>query len=163
MPSAHSLSQINIFQYMIIRQSKCVFKHLREWFERLVLNNLFNHFRDNNILISLQSGFIPGDSTVNQLNYLYNTFVVHWMTAKKAYDSDWHAGLLLKLKASGDSGTLLVWLKYYLAERRRQVVCSGAISDWVYIKAGFPQGSILGPLFLIFINDIVNDIGFYLC
>ena len=34
----------------------------------------FNHFRDNSILISLQSGFIPGDSTVNQLTFLYNAF-----------------------------------------------------------------------------------------
>ena len=34
----------------------------------------FNHFRDNSIFTSLQSGFIPGDSTGNKLTYLYNTF-----------------------------------------------------------------------------------------
>ena len=39
-------------------------------FERLVFKYLYNHLRDNNILTSLQSGFIPGDSTVNQLTYL---------------------------------------------------------------------------------------------
>ena len=39
-------------------------------FERLVLKHLFNHLRDNNILTSQQSGFIPGDSTVNKLTFL---------------------------------------------------------------------------------------------
>ena len=42
--------------------------------ERLVFKYLYNHFLDNNILSSFQSGFTPGDSTVNQLTYLYNTF-----------------------------------------------------------------------------------------
>ena len=43
-------------------------------FERAVFKHFYNHLHNNNILTSLQSGFIPGDSTVNQLTYLYNTF-----------------------------------------------------------------------------------------
>ena len=43
-------------------------------FERIVFKYLFYHLQDNNLLSSLQFGFMPGDSTVNQLTYLYNTF-----------------------------------------------------------------------------------------
>ena len=37
--------------------------------------HLYNHLRDINILSSLQSGFIQGDSTINQLTFLYIHFV----------------------------------------------------------------------------------------
>ena len=42
--------------------------------ERIVFKHLYNHFLENDILTPLQSGFIPGDSTVSQLLFLYNAF-----------------------------------------------------------------------------------------
>ena len=56
--------------------------NLDETLERLVFKYLYNHFLDNYILSSFQSGFTPGDSTVNQLTYLYNTFC-HALDSKK--------------------------------------------------------------------------------
>ena len=52
--------------------------------EILMFKYLFNHLRDNNLFSSLQSGFIPGESTVNQLTFLYNTFVRHLSQVKKS-------------------------------------------------------------------------------
>ena len=43
-------------------------------FERLIFKHLFNHLQENSFLTSLQSGFMPGDSTVNQLTFFYNIF-----------------------------------------------------------------------------------------
>ena len=42
--------------------------------EKIIHKHVFNFFRDHKIITSLQSGFVPGDSTVNQLVDIYNTF-----------------------------------------------------------------------------------------
>ena len=77
----------------------------------------------------------------------------------KAFDRVWHKGLVRKLEAAGITGTTLRWFTNYLKDRKQRVVIPGAKSNWNYIQAGVPQGSILGPiLFLIYINDIVSDI-----
>ena len=54
-------------------------------FERLVFKHLYNHLHQNNLLSSLQYGFIPGGSTVSHLTYLYNTFCQALDVGKKVH------------------------------------------------------------------------------
>ena len=131
-------------------------------FEKNVFKHVFNFFQRNNVITSLQSGFVPGDSTVNQLVYLYNFFCQSIDSGKevraifcdisKAFDRVWHRGLLIKLEAAGITDNLLSWFNNYLSNRKQRVVLPGASSDWVSIKAGVPQGSILGPLLFLYIS-----------
>ena len=130
---------------------------------------MFNFFLDQLAITSLQSAFVPGDSTVNQLVDIYNTFCKALADVKevraiycdvsKAFDRVWHKGLLYKLKHKGIDETLLQSPASSLSNRKQRVVIPGACSKWVSITAGVPHGSILGSLlFLIYINDIVEDI-----
>ena len=140
-------------------------------FERHIFNSLFNYLIENNLLSPHQSGFIPGDSFVQQVisitHEIYNAFGCNpslevrgvFLDISKAFDKVWHDGLIYKLKRNGITSDLLRLIESFLSDRYQRVVLNGNNSNWNKIKAGVPQRSILDPLFfLIYINDLPSEL-----
>ena len=78
----------------------------------------------------------------------------------KAFDSICHNLLQAKLKAYGVHDSAIKLIQSYLSARFQRVKCNGKVSDWLPLRCGVPQGSLLGPLFLnIFVNDVNYSAG----
>ena len=78
-----------------------------------------------------------------------------YLDLSKAFDCLQYDKLFHKLRVLGvDKETLQRFISY-LSDRKQCVDIEGTHSEWLDVKLGVPQGSILGPiLFLIYVNDI---------
>ncbi len=143
-------------------------------FEKLIFKEVYLHLRNNGLLSEFQSGFTPGDSTINQLIHIndmilksmdnYEDVIGCFLDLTRAFDTVWHKGLLYKLDKYGirdhaNGSKLHTWFTSYLTERGHKVSIDGKLSSLRHINAAVPQGSVLGPLlFLVYINDVTLDI-----
>ncbi len=143
-------------------------------FEKLIFGKVYLHLRRNGIISEYQSGFTPGDSTINQLIHISDRILKSldnfedclgcFLDLTRAFDTVWHKGLLYKLEKYGikdhpDGSKTLSWFTSYLKDRGHRVSIDGKTSSVRRINAAVPQGSVLGPLlFLVYINDITLDV-----
>ena len=77
----------------------------------------------------------------------------------KAFDRVWHSSLLHKRKFHGISGQTIGLISSFLSNRWLWLVLDGKSSQEYAVKAGVPQGSILGPMnFMMMVSVILLSI-----
>ena len=91
--------------------------------ERVVFYHLYNFLMETGFLYKFQSGFRPGDSTINQLIFLVHKIYealedgkevrVVFLDISKAFDKVWHAGLF----------NFMLFIFYFGKKARSSFIC----------------------------------------
>ena len=129
--------------------------------EKILYDQLYNYLSNFNLLSDNQFGFRKFHSTATALLDCTNDWymnldrkmfnVVLQIDLKKAFDTVDHQTLLRKLEIYGIKHHALALLESYLSNRNHKCQINGYLSSKIMIKCGIPQGSILGPLFFLFL------------
>ena len=81
-----------------------------------------------------------------------------------AFDSVPHYHLLLRLDLLGIRGELLDWFQAFLTYHKQRIIINGQTSDWLPVRSGVPQGSVLGPLlFILYVDALHHSVANYPC
>ena len=138
-------------------------------FERVMFTQLYSYLNANNLLSEQQYGLTSQHSTelacVKLVDYItiemdkikkINSPTAIFLDLSKTFDTLNFNILLNKLQYYGINGISLSLIRIYLTNRFQYVQFENSESDFLEIKTGIPQGSILGPLFFsIMINDLL--------
>ena len=134
--------------------------------ERVVLDQLSEHLEKNNLHATEQSGYRKNHSCETLLVKMMDDIlgdidsgkivVVVLLDLSAAFDTIDHEILLNRLKTDfGFSRKVLRWFKSYLTGRSFSVKVGHALSSFLELLFGVPQGSLLGPiLFILYVKHL---------
>ena len=140
-----------------------------------ILNDRISQYLDNiSFLKPEQAGFRKNFRTTDHIyvlktiidKYVFNStkggkIYACFIDLRKAFDTVWHDGLLLKLQKAGIKGNMYNLIKSMYQGSVSRVKCKQSLSDPINIMQGVHQGNILSPLlFNIFMNDIDDSLQF---
>ena len=137
--------------------------------EKIAFSQMCTFFKSSSSLDQLQSAYKQFHSTTTALlticDDVYKAIDKSMVTVlllldySKAFDTANHKLILAKLESHGFQNEALEWVQSYLCDRKQKVKNDLGESDWIHLKNGVPQGSILGPLlFLVLVSDLHTSI-----
>jgi len=164
--------------YRPISLTACLGKIL----EKIIADRLTYILESRGLLTDNQAGFRQGRCTTDQILKLTqdatdqmqmprkkgkdktkgeNATVISFFDYAKAYDKVWRDGLLHKLQTLNIPWRFVKYVRSFLSSRITSVEINNVRSRKFHLKEGLPQGSAISPLlFVVFINDIDNDLSF---
>ncbi|XP_071761460.2 uncharacterized protein LOC139916471 [Centroberyx gerrardi] len=125
--------------------------------EKVVVSQLQDHLKHNNLFEKFQSGFRSAHSTETALLRVTNDLLMAadagspslliLLDLSAAFDTVDHIILLERLHTTiGLSDSALKWFQSYLSGRTEYVSLGGCRSRLLPVTCGVPQGSVLGPI-----------------
>ena len=128
-----------------------------------------NHLISQNLLSSIQHGFISNRSTLTQQLQFFEDLTrlqssktncdVIYIDFTKAFDKISHTKLLSVLRHYKLNTGVITWIKGLLEDRSQTTVVENQFSNTCSVTSGVPQGSVLGPLlFILYLESLVRTL-----
>ena len=137
--------------------------------EKIVFDQLSSYLDDEDLHCKMQSGYRAHHSCETLLIKMMDDIlgdmnegrivIVVLLDLSAAFDTIDHDILLDRLRRDfGICGNVLQWFKSYLEDRSFSVKVGAALSSFLEIVFGVPQGSLLGPILFIMYIKYLEEI-----